>query len=69
MLMPTFEMWGKLTQDIVLDIVADNKAAAIQQLTKLSESDIIKQGRVRSRKDITWNLDDIWTVTVDNSVQ
>lgn len=67
--MPTFEMWGKLTQDIVLDIVADNKVAAIQQLTKLSESDIMKQGRVRSRKDITWNLDDIWTVTVDNSVQ
>lgn len=67
--MPTFEMWGKLTQDIVLDIVADNKTAAIQQLTKLSESDIMKQGRVRSRKDITWNLDDIWTVAIDNSIQ
>ena len=67
--MPTFELWGKLTQDIVLEVTADNKSAALAQLLKLSESDIMKQGRIRSRKDITWNLDDIWTVAIDNSIQ
>lgn len=60
--MPKYEIWGKIIKDITLEIEAKDKATAIAELTKLSQDDIIKRGRVRQRHDVTWDLSDIWQV-------
>lgn len=67
--MPTYEFWGKIDRDITIDIDAKDKATALLELSKLSEDDIMKRGRVRQRQDLTWDISEIWTVVNDNSVQ
>ena len=66
--MATYEFWGKIIKDITLEIDAKDKATALLELTKLSESDIMKRGRIRARQDVAWDLSDIWQVTSDNQV-
>lgn len=65
--MVTYEFWGRLTKDITLEIDAKDKATALLELSKLSEDDILKRGRVRARQDVTWDLTDIWQVANGNT--
>lgn len=67
-ILATYEFWGKVLKDITIEIDAKDKATALLELTKLSETDIMKRGRIRARQDVAWDLSDIWQVTSDNQV-